>query len=231
MNNPWFRLYSESVDDEKLRLLAFEDRWHFIALLCCKNNGILDEMQPTLMRRKVAVKLGLDLRELGEVARRLAEVGLIDQETLQPLAWDRRQFKSDKDNTAAERQKRYRESRKSNALRNGESNGDVTRPEQNRTDTEQIVEAEDKGDRNTGVLPFPNLDKKKKATPTPKDFEVTEEMFDWAVAQGVPEIRIRPETEQFLDRNKAKGAAYIDWNAAWRTWMRNAVKFSGAVCR
>ena len=76
MSNPWFRLYSEAVDDEKLRLLAFEDRWHFIALMCCKNSGILDDQSP-LMRRKVAVKLGLDLRELDEVARRLSEVGLI----------------------------------------------------------------------------------------------------------------------------------------------------------
>jgi hypothetical protein len=105
MANPWFRLYSEAVDDEKLRLLAFEDRWHFIALLCCKNNGILDA-EPNLMRRKVAVKLGLDLRELGEVARRLAEVGLIDQESMQPLKWNDRQFKSD---ASAERTRAYRD--------------------------------------------------------------------------------------------------------------------------
>ena len=148
MSNPWFRLYSEAVDDEKLRLLAFEDRWHYIALLCCKNNGILDDVSP-LMRRKVAVKLGLDLRELDEVARRLSEVGLIDQETFQPIAWDRRQFKSDKDETAAARQKRFRESRKSNALRNGDGNGDVTRPD---TDTELDSESEEDTDTEETAL-------------------------------------------------------------------------------
>jgi hypothetical protein len=96
MANPWFRLYSEAVDDEKLRLLAFEDRWHFIALLCCKNNGLLDNTTDnSLMRRKVAVKLGLDIRELSEVGRRLAEVGLIDADTLQPSKWEKRQFISD----------------------------------------------------------------------------------------------------------------------------------------
>lgn len=79
----WFRMYAESVDDEKLRLLAFEDRWHFVALLCCKAQGLLDGEDP-LMRRKVAVKLGLAMRELDECARRLAEVGLIDAETLNP---------------------------------------------------------------------------------------------------------------------------------------------------
>ena len=119
---PWFRAYTEMVDDEKLRLLAFEDRWHFVALLCLKGQGLIDEGGPLLFR-KVAVKLGIDTRTLDEVARRIAEVGLIDEVTLQPIAWNSRQMRSDKDLTNAERQARYRESLKdklcvSNALRN-----------------------------------------------------------------------------------------------------------------
>lgn len=101
----WFRMYAEAVDDEKLRLLAFEDRWHFVALLCCKAQGLLDGTD-VLTRRKVAVKLGLDSRELEEIARRLAEVGLVDASNLQPMAWDRRQFKSD---DSKERVRSYRE--------------------------------------------------------------------------------------------------------------------------
>ena len=121
-------MYHESLDDEKLRLLAFEDRWHFVALLCCKAKGILDDGSIDLIRRKVAVKLGLAIRELDEVARRLDEVDLIDKDTLQPLAWDSRQCQSDKDETNAERQQRYRDAHKApvtprNALRNGEVTG------------------------------------------------------------------------------------------------------------
>ena len=56
---PWFRMYSEAVDDFKLRLLAFEDRWHFVALLCCKCQGLLDQGNEQMVRRAVAVKLGL----------------------------------------------------------------------------------------------------------------------------------------------------------------------------
>lgn len=108
---PWFRAYTEMIDDEKLRLLAFEDRWHFTALLCLKGQGLLDEGGPLLMR-KVCVKMGLDSRALEEVARRLAEVGLIDQDTLQPLAWSKRQMLSDSDPNAAERKKRQREREK-----------------------------------------------------------------------------------------------------------------------
>lgn len=123
--NPWFRVYTELVDDEKLRLLAFEDRWHFIALLCCKGKGILDEPNKALMRRKVAVKLGLDITALDEVARRLAEVELINAETLQPLAWDRRQFTSDHDRTNTERQRRFREKQKDGG-EDPPNNGPVT---------------------------------------------------------------------------------------------------------
>ncbi len=111
---PWFRAYTEMIDDEKLRLLAFEDRWHFVAIMCLKGQGVLDANDP-LMMRKAAVKIGVDLRTLEEIARRLAEVGLIDKDTLQPLQWESRQMRSDADTTAAERKRRQRERAKGRA--------------------------------------------------------------------------------------------------------------------
>jgi len=70
MSLPWFRMYHRIIDDEKIRLLAFEDRWHFVAICCLK------------------------VRVLDEISRRLAEVGLIDGH-LNPVAWDELQYKSD----------------------------------------------------------------------------------------------------------------------------------------
>lgn len=123
----WFRMYADAVDDEKLRLLAFEDRWHFVALLCLKANGTLDSPAPFLERR-IAVKLGVQLRELEEIKRRLQEVALID-ENWQPLAWSKRQFPSD---SSAERTRKWRERHR---------DADVTSHERHRdvldTDTEQ----------------------------------------------------------------------------------------------
>lgn len=92
---PWFRMYHEAVDDEKLRLLAFEDRWHYVAILCCKAKGLLDGGADQAMRdRKLAVKLGVQTRELDEIKRRLMEVDLVD-ENWQPKSWSKRQYKSD----------------------------------------------------------------------------------------------------------------------------------------
>jgi hypothetical protein len=101
----WLRLYSRIVDDEKMRLLAFEDRWHFVALLCLKNEGLIDEEQSDLRQRKIAVRLGVQIRELDEIARRLREVGLIDED-LQPYAWDDLQFVSD---SSSDRVRKFRE--------------------------------------------------------------------------------------------------------------------------
>ncbi|QNN56499.1 hypothetical protein H9K76_18455 [Diaphorobacter ruginosibacter] len=104
---PWLRLYTEIIDDEKLGLLAFEDRWHFVAILCLKGKGVLDsEPDAEMLQRKVALKMGVTLQELEKIVARLARMGLIDRETCQPCAWDTRQMQSD---SSTERVKAYRE--------------------------------------------------------------------------------------------------------------------------
>jgi hypothetical protein len=63
-----------------------------------------------------------------------------------------------------------------------------------------------------------------RATTAPAEFSVTPEMAAWARA-NTPQIDAATETENFLDHHRAKGSAFKDWPAAWRTWMRNAVRF------
>lgn len=107
---PWFRLYTETVDDEKLRLLAFEDRWHYIAILCCKGANIIDGTDSVdMLERKLCVKLGVQPRELSEIQRRLIEVGLLEN-GWHPTGWGKRQFKSDHD--GRERARKSREKSK-----------------------------------------------------------------------------------------------------------------------
>jgi hypothetical protein len=109
---PWFRVYHRMVDDERLRLLAFEDRWHFVALLCLKAEGMIDGEKNDLWERRLAVKMGLQTRELEELQRRLMGVGLIDADW-QPCKWDELQQRSD---SSAERVRKYREKRKANGM-------------------------------------------------------------------------------------------------------------------
>jgi len=104
----WFKLYPEMVDDPKLRLLAFEDRWHYVALLCCKAEGLQDEVEG-LWEELLRVKLGLVQAEFDSLKKRLLRVRLIDEDW-NPTGWEKRQ--EAKDPKAAERQRKYREKQK-----------------------------------------------------------------------------------------------------------------------
>jgi len=130
---PWFRLYHRIIDDDKLRLLAFEDRWHFVAFCCLKAEGLLDAPDDNLRDRRIAVKLGVQVRELEEIGRRLQEVGLIDQ-NLSPIAWDDLQYKSD---NSTDRVKKYREKQQRNSAKR-ECNVSVT-GQDTETDTDTEV--------------------------------------------------------------------------------------------
>ena len=198
-NMPWFRMYSECVDDEKLRLLAFEDRWHFVAILCCKASGIIDEAGP-LLRRKVAVKLGLDTAALDEAIRRLSEVELIDKETLQPLAWARRQFKSD---DSTERVRAYRERMK--------RDGNVSETAQE-TDTDTDTDTEEKKESARS----PRGSRLPSGFPTP-------ECLDWC-KQERPDLDVLSLRDKFRDYWLAVPGARgrkLDWPATWRNFVRS----------
>jgi len=146
---PWLRLYTEIIDDEKLRLISFQDRWHYIAILCCKRKGILDEPCSTDLRnRKVAIKLGLQVEELDQLSRRLEEVGLVVRETLQPTGWKNRQFDSDVDKTAAERKRKQREKEKKIPVTDKSR---VTGTDVTPTDTEKDKEKETNKPARAGV--------------------------------------------------------------------------------
>jgi len=144
----WFRLYSRMIDDDKLRLLAFEDRWHFVALCCLKSEGLLDEPADDLRARRIAVKLGVQLRELDEISRRLREVGLVD-ETLSPIAWDELQFRSD---SSTDRVKAYRKRQKKQRVETVKRSETVSETAQE-TDADTETEVSPNGDCPSGDEP------------------------------------------------------------------------------
>ena len=178
---PWFRLYHRIIDDDKLRLLAFEDRWHFVAFCCLKAEGLLDAADDSLRDRRIAVKLGVQVRELEEIGRRLQEVGLIDQ-NLSPVAWDELQYKSD---NSTERVKKYREKQQSNKT---QRYGNVSVTAQ---DTDTDTDTEDTSCETDVSL---------------KPEHVVEIWNKTAVNLGKPKVRdITPERRQLL---KARIAQY-----------------------
>ena len=186
---PWFRMYADFLNDPKLISLAFEDQRHFIGVLALKCDGAIDDVADgDLLDRIVAQRLWIDHAVIRDVKRRLIAAGLIDARW-QPLAWEKRQMRSDVDATGAERQRRYREAQKHNALRDA----DVTRLD---TDTD-IDKEEEKEDKKAT---------RKRAAPT---FELP----DWINRQHWDAWHSCPKRKKASDAQKQMA---VDKLAQWR---------------
>ena len=65
-------------------------------------------------------------------------------------------------------------------------------------------------------------------TTLPNGFGITEGMRQWAETKA-PQVDIDREHEAFCDYWLAHGTKMADWFATWRTWMRRAPQFRGAM--
>lgn len=70
--------------------------------------------------------------------------------------------------------------------------------------------------------------KPKRATRIPEDWFVSVELGEWAMANGLARLEVVPTQEQFVDHWQAasgKGSTALDWDAKFRTWVRNEIKW------
>jgi hypothetical protein len=120
MSHPWFRVYSELVDDRKLTRAARETGLSRMAvlgawtgLLCLANDSpergrlLLTETAP-LTLAEIAETMGTDTNELDPIITAFVGLGMVtwDGDTLVVCQWSERQFESD---SSTERVRRYRE--------------------------------------------------------------------------------------------------------------------------
>lgn len=202
MANPWFRLYSEIIEDEKILMLAFQDRWHFVALLCLKNKGVLDkEKDNAKLDRKVAVKLGLSLSESDELRRRLMDEDLIAADW-QPYGWASRQFQSD---NSTDRVRKYRE-----RMKRGSNVSETAQDTDSEADTES--DSESQSAREVSALAFGSR-------LVPDDFE-PDEKFHVMVRGRNPGANYEKELGVFKNHEFAQPKT--DWQRAWAKWWLNA---------
>lgn len=68
--------------------------------------------------------------------------------------------------------------------------------------------------------------KSRKAQQVPSDWK-PDEKFAEELKGKFPTLSLDDEISAFIDYGQAKGATYKDFNAAFRNWCRNAVKFHG----
>jgi hypothetical protein len=86
--------------------------------------------------------------------------------------------------------------------------------------------AEGNGTSVSGALPREEKrrDKENNKRNFPDQFEISDANKTFATNNS---LDIEFEFEQFKNHHIANGTKFIDWNAAFRTWLGNSVKFSG----
>ena len=118
--------------------------------------------------------------------------------------------------TAAQRQKDYRERHK--ALQESDVTRDVTsnrREEKNREEKNiEIVDSQPQGKP---------AKQAKRRSQIPNDFYPND---DNLFAFNKTRLNLGEEIGKFMDHHQAKGSLMADWQAAWRTWVSNGVKFA-----
>lgn len=250
---PWFRMYADFLNDPKMIGLAFEDQRHFIGVLALKSDGAIDDVADgDLLDRIVAQRLWIDHAIIRDVKRRLVAAGLIDA-NWQPLAWDKRQFVSDRDGTATERKRRERAAKAAaksldkstqnddvtdvSRVTSRNCHGNVTRLDTDTdTDTEEETVTSFKGrggnsrpDAAPAATPPPpkaaKASKSSTATRLPDDWQLPQSWGQWAMAerQDLSADDVRREAQVFADYWHAKAGADAR-KLDWQATWRNWVR-------
>jgi hypothetical protein len=61
-------------------------------------------------------------------------------------------------------------------------------------------------------------------TGSPEKFPVTDKMKEYANGKGYSGD-LNALTEKFINYHRAKGSKFSSWEAAWRNWLLNELKF------
>jgi hypothetical protein len=63
-------------------------------------------------------------------------------------------------------------------------------------------------------------------TRCPDAFDFSGILKEWA-SREFPSLNVEAETEKFLDHYRANGKSFVNWDAAWKNWMRKAWEWNG----
>lgn len=234
MANPWFRFYTEVLNDHKVQMLSPDVFKTWVNLLCFagedENDGCIKSIDEAVFKLRVT-------RDILEChIKVLCDTGLLERDskcdTDNPSyffpTWKDRQYKSDKDNTAADRKRRQREREKA------KKEGGLTEKQ-----TKTAVK-----DKETGVSQDVTRDVTQKSQPPDTDTDTDtdikknkqkkfakpdlielENFFLQEIKLDFEKSKI--EAGRFFDFYESKGwlvgkAPMKNWQAAVRNWARNA---------
>lgn len=213
MANQWLRLWHDMPTDPKWRTIAKASGQRigdvmsvYLHLMVCGSNATERGRTQSFNAEDVASALDLETEQVTAITAAM-QGRVLDGDTL--TGWEKRQVMREDD--SAGRAKAWREAQK--ALKE-QAERDANAGERKRTpdkDKDTDKDTEDIGKRG------------KPRTKVPEDFKPDEAGI--AALKGLP---VAEQVAAFIDHHKGKGSLMADWQATFRTWARNAVKWASA---
>jgi len=77
------------------------------------------------------------------------------------------------------------------------------------------------------VPPVSPKPKPRRAVALPEGWVPSQKNIADAKDKNLTDQEIADEADSFRDHHLAKGTTFKDWDAGWRTWVRNSIKFRG----
>jgi hypothetical protein len=197
MSARWFRFYDEVLDDPKVQKLSGDDfkAWVNILCLASRNDGKLPSQDD------IAFSLRCNVSCVSTLIERLLNRGLIDKCNGGPNGYHYAPHgwskRQYKSDTSTDRVKRFRERTK---------RSDETAPEA-------------ETDKNN---------KKKHAHELPENWRPSdfgEKTKSRSVINSWTPERLEHELERFSAHHAKIGTKFVDWQAAWGTWVLNSKDF------
>lgn len=88
----------------------------------------------------------------------------------------------------------------------------------------RVTAEEQPSDTNKNVKNEKNFRYKLKVS-IPSDIYLTDRMLGYAQEKGINNGSCPDIFEGFAIHHRKKGGKFVDWNAAWQTWVRNEIKY------
>jgi hypothetical protein len=232
---PWFRFFDETLDDPKVQQMPSKLFMFWVNTLSLANRGEPRGSLPSVPHIAFALRIDTDTAQ--KLVDELLKRQLLDEVdgTLIPHNWHKRQFASDH---STPRVQAYREKKKARNDANSDEtvdetfqrNRDETLPEtvskrsvkpfRNVIDTDTDTEKETEIDIGSAR----KAREPKRARMIDPEWKPGFDLVAQMAAEGINERRQRRELPQFIDHH-LNSRPLKDVPAAYRKWMRNALKF------
>jgi hypothetical protein len=235
---PAFQFYpSDWRKDNGVQSLNFNDRGIWFEMLCLMHDseqrGKLILNGKAMPDEAIARLLGLDKQAFSKTLTTLLDFGVCSRDE-NGVLFNRRMVKDEESRSQnAQRQREFYQKNqqvaKPNEQPNDQPNANLTEVQQkpnipSSSSSSSSTSVKEKK-RTTSVVPK----EKKIGCRIPDDFEVTDDLIDWARINA-PNASIALETQKFKNYYSAKtgkDATRLDWSATWRNWMLNAEQWQG----